>query len=607
MARRDVVDIQARLRSLSELAFPWVAVAVPGFAALNRLAVDSVWRDDLPTIRGLGLVALGGSTTLTTVAMQAASFVPLGPLPFRLAILSALALSVCAWLVFLLARRLLETNVPGSFLNTPLAAIAALSATLGPGLQGEGTVAGGATIPLAAGLLALLVYTHTEWPQPRRHLLTAIALGALLSENLVAAAVVGAAITVALLVQRDWPKTKRGLIPLGACAVVAAVLLLPALLRPFSPHATLNFGRSLFSFELASIDTLAQPTDGLTAWRVEVGTITLVAAVLGVVMGMVRSRTRWLAAPLIILVAADALFPATFGAVLTTDMLTPMRAFAIVAVAVAAGIGVQTLVTTLSDTGLPMAKAAAALVILFDITLVAVTSERAAFSVDRTSMHGATAYVDESLIKLQPNAMVLARSHALVWRLLAARVVGGCRPDVVIVPFPLIGHGTVATSVLAAEPGANMLIRDMALEGSPGEHAVSRIADRRPLYVELDPGWNASIAMHLRADGLWLLLEPQPLGRTDRRLAAEDAGKVVERVSKVASSTQPVDVATEAVLLNMARQQTVAAAMAQDRQATHDLLTRMAAVAPDDLFVRTMQQRLEHATGSNIDVTGLVR
>ena len=80
-------------------------------------------------------------------------------------------------------------------------------------------------------------------------------------------------------------------------------------------------------------------------------------------------------------------------------------------------------------------------------------------------MRGATAYVDEALVKLEPNAMVLARSHALVWRLLAARVVGGSRPDVVLVPFPLIGHGTVASSVLAAEPGANMLIRDVALEG----------------------------------------------------------------------------------------------------------------------------------------------
>jgi len=601
------VDIQALLRRLSEAAFPWVAIAAPGFAALSRLPADSVWRDDLATVRALGLVALGGPTTLSTVAMQAASLIPLGPLPFRLALVSALALSAAAWLIFALTRRVLEVHVRGSFLNTPLAAVTALSATLGPGLQGEGTVAGGATVSLAAGLLGLWIVSHDQWPKHRRHLFTAIVLGALLAENLVTAAVVAGAVVATIVVRKDWPKTRYELLPLAATPLVAGVLMLPALLRPSSPHATLNFGRSLFMFDLASIDTVAEPTTGLEAWQFELGIVPLVLAVLGVVVGLARARTRWLAAPLLVLAAADVFFPATSGGVLTTDLLTPLRAFAIVAVAMAAGLGVQTVVTTLSDTGLPMAKAAAVLVLLFDFTLVAVTSERAAFTVDRRQMHGATAYVDQALTRLDPNAMVLARSHALLWRLLAARVVGGTRPDVVLVPFPLIGHGTVATSVLATEPGANMLIRDVALEGAPGEHAVSRVADRRPLYVELDPAWDDRIAMHLQADGLWLALEPQPLGRSDRRMAAENSGKIIKKVNDVAASSQPPDRATESVLLSMARQQTVAAAMARDRQATHDMLAKMAAVAPDDLFVRAMQQRIEHAEGSSIDVTGLVR
>ena len=86
----------------------------------------------------------------------------------------------------------------------------------------------------------------------------------------------------------------------------------------------------------------------------------------------------------------------------------------------------------------------------------------------------------------------------------------------------------------------------------------SRVADRRPLYAELDPGWDARIAMHVEADGLWLSLEPQPLGRSDRRMAAEDAGKVIERVGKVAAASESPDRATESVLLSMVRQQTVA-------------------------------------------------
>lgn len=601
------MDLTARLRSVSEFVVPWMAAAIPGFAALNRVAVDSVWRDDLPTIRGLGLVALGGCTTLTTVAMQAASLVPLGPLPFRLAVLSAAALSLCSFLIFRLARRLLDTHVAGSALNTPIAAMGALAATLGPGLQGEGTVAGGSTIPLALGIAALLAFTHPTWPQERRHLLSAAAVGALVSENLVSAAVVTVALVVSMLVARDLPKTRRGLIPLGVVAGVAAILLLPALLRPSSPHATLNFGRSLSSFELADIDTLATPTTGLAAWRFEVGTVPLLAAALGLGIGLLRKRTRWLIAPIGLLVAGDALFPASFGAVLTTDLLTPVRAFAIAGVALGFALGVQAIVTTLRDTALPMAKAAAVLVLLFAFTLVAVASERAAFSVDRTEIRGATAYTDEALVKIEPNAMVLARSHPLVWRLLASRVVHGTRPDVIIVPFPLVGRGSVAASVLDAEPSANLLLRDVVLEGRPGEHAVSRVADRRNLYVELDPGWDIRVASHLEADGLWLALAPQPLGRSDRRLAAEQAGQVFDRVRKAAMLDGEVDPATGAVLMNITRQQTVAAAMANDRQATHDLLMKMASLSPEDLFVRAMQQRLDLAKGADIDVSGLVQ
>ena len=471
----------SRVRRLIEFLVPWVAMTIPGYAAIQRVATDSVWRDDLPIVRGLGLAALGGSTTLTTIAMQVASLCPLGPLPFRMALVSVCALCICAGLVFSLARRFVETHVPGSFLNTPLAGIAALCATLGPGLQGEATVAGGATIPLATGLLVLWVFTHPDWPQERRHLLASVFLGLLVAESMVAAAIVLTAIVASLIVRKDWPRNGRQWTALAAMLAAAAVMMLPSLLRPSSPHALLNFGRSFSQFDLASVDSLALPTTGLSAWRSEVGIVTISIAVLGAVIGLLRKRTRWLVVPLLVVVAADAVFPASQGGMLATDLLTPMRSYAIVAMALCACVGVQAVVITLSDTGLSMAKAAAVLVLLMHFALVAVTAERAAFSVDRTGTHGASAYTDEALIKLDPNAMILARSHVVVWRLLAAQVVGGVRPDVVVVPLPLIARGTVAAGVLALEPGASMMLRDIALEGTAGEHAISRVSDRRHL------------------------------------------------------------------------------------------------------------------------------
>jgi len=584
-----------------------VVIAIPGFAAAQRVGVDSVWRDDLPVVRGLGLAALGGSATLTTVAMQAASLVPLGPLPYRMALVSAMALSVCAGMVFLLARRVLATHVPNSYLNVPLAGVAALGATLGPGLQSEATVAGGATVPLAAGLLVLWAATNADWPQMRRHLLTAVLLGVLWSDSMLAACAVSIAVVLGMLGRKDWPKDGKGWIPVPVMVGVAAAMMLPALLRPSSPHALLNFGHGLSQLDLSIVDPLAKPTTGLSAWRTEVGVVTLSLAAFGAVIGLLRARTRWLVLPLLIVVVADAVFPASQGGVLTVDLLTPMRSYAVAALVICSCLGVQTVVTTLSDTGLPMAKAAGVLVLLLALALVAVTAERSAFSVDRSATRGATVYTDAALVRLDPNAMILARSQPVVWRLLAAQIVGGARPDVVVVPLPLIARGTVAAGVLAVEPGASMLLRDMALEGTAGEHAISRVSDRRRLYVELDPSWNGAVATHLRADGIWLSLGAHPLGRSDRRIAASEAATTLERLAKTVARNQVSDPATQSILLAAARQQVVAAVLAKDRQATNDLLQRMAEVAPDDLFVRALKQRAEFATGSIIDVAGLIR
>jgi hypothetical protein len=596
----------SRFRQFFDFLSLWLAVAIPGLAALQRVAWDSVWRDDLPLVRGLGLVAPGGPSTLTTVAMQLASLFPLGPLPFRAALISALALSICSTFVFLMARGVLETHVPGSFLNAPLAGVAALSASLGPGLQAEATVGGGATVPLAAGLAALWAITHPQWSKERRHGVCAILSGALLTESALAALVVLLACAVSMVLRKDWPGNRREWIAWGLWPLTVGVLMMPAWFRPLSPNSILNYGRDFSMAELAMVDPVARPATGLAAWKAEVGVVSLVIAVLGGVMGLVRKRTRWLVAPWLLVVAADAVFPASHGGVLTVDQLTALRSFAIVAIAMLASVGVQTVVTTLTDTALPMAKAAAVLLVLFDGTLVAVTAENAAFSVDRSVQPGASAYTDQALYRIDPNAMVLVRSHAIIWRLLASQVVAGARPDVVVVPFPLMGRGTVAAGVLAHEPAATMMLRDMALEGTAGPHAVSRVSDRRRLLVELDPAWKDEMAVHLKAEGLWLSMETQPLGRSDRRLAAENAGKVIERVAKAASS-QPADEATQSVLLTVAKQQTLAAALAKDRQVTYDLLQKMAAVAPQDLFVRALKQRMEHAKGATIDVSGLIR
>jgi hypothetical protein len=589
-----------------ESAVGWAAVALPPLLALGRATVGSAWCDDLPVVRGLGLVSVGASSSLSTAAMLAASQLPAGPLAFRAAVASALGLGLCTALLQRAARDVLERHVPGSALNAPLAAIAALTAGLGAALQREGTVGGGAVFGLAAGLGAVLAWSGGPRTL-RAHLLAGAALGALASESPVAAAAVLVAIGASLPFARARLAPRHLLAALGAVLVVGTSLALPALLRPSAPHVFLDAGRSLTGSGLIAVDTAAQRTAAWAAWRDDVGWVSLGLAALGLLVGLVRARTRAALVPLAVLVACDVAFPASTGGVLAPDPLAGLRAMALSAVAIAAALGVQIAARSLLDTGLPMARAGAALLVMFDVTLVAVSAEQAAFALDRSGRRGAQVFADEGLAKLEPNAMVLVRSHAAMWRLLAERVTSGARPDVVVAPLPLVSRGSVATSLLAAEPAMALLLRDVSINGSPGEHAVARLADHRPLYVELDPAWDAKVAAHLVPDGIWLRLTPQPLGLSDRKLGLAASQPVLDRLADAARSGGERDPAAAAMLKARARQHALACAIVGDKRATRAALDWIAGFDPDDLFARDLGQRLDHTKAGPVDVRGLAR
>jgi len=159
---------------------------------------------------------------------------------------------------------------------------------------------------------------------------------------------------------------------------------------------------------------------------------------------------------------------------------------------------------------------------------------------------------------------------------------------------------------MGAEPALSLLLRDVAMDGTPGELAISRLADSRPLYGEMDPSWNAKIAAHLAPDGLWLRVHAQPQGLSDRKLAIAATIKPFEQLAAAVRVGDEIDRASEAMLLAVVRQQTVAMALAGDKKATRELLLRISGFTENDLFVRDMTQRLDHAQGSAIDVHGLL-
>ena len=587
---------------------PWLALAlgllatwIPFGLAVARGASAGQWRDDLPAVRDLGLVAVGFGGGLSTLVTQALSLLPLGPRTFRAALGSALALALAARLLYGLVHQALTRAGPSPRLSAALAAIATLTAALSPTWQREATVGGGAMIAVAVVLAALTLGVRAAEAPAAVAPRTWIGLGALggaaLAESPPAALAV-AMMTLALIAARGLdPAAKAVRLPAPRVFVLAAVfgggtaalLLAPLALRPLAPRAWVDLGRALSAAGMMAVDTAGGRTTALEAWVHEVGLVSLGIAAVGAVVAVLRPRLRPVVAPFLVLVVLDTLLPARAAGVLSADPLTALRQLAVAALAVLSALGVHEVVGRVLRAQFPMARATAVLVVVFHLTLVALTSEEAGFATDRSEQFAAEVWADDALGGLEPRSAILVRSPAIAWRLWAARLTRGERPDVVVIPVPLLDRGRVAGSLLAMDRALEPLLRDFALTGQPTEFSLSRAADVRALHVEFDPAWSKRLISHLRIAGLWLEYAAQPLGPSDRRQSSAAAAVPMRRVlAAIADATVP-EAPTAAVVAAMLRADANVLNTLGEREAADVVLARIAELSARDPAVAELK------------------
>ncbi|WP_437305966.1 hypothetical protein [Sorangium sp. So ce388] len=619
------------------LAF--LSAALPFGLSLARAASSGQWREDLTAVRDLGLVAVGVGGGLSTALSQALSLLPLGPRTFRTALGSALALALASRVLYEMVRRLLleaarpaplpglslfrrlrggaaeparpaASPAPGSptsavspRLAAVLAAIAVLTAALSPTWQREATVGGGAMLATCCALVTVALASACA--EQARHAGRAwIGLGALLGATFAESPPAGLA---ALAAAYAMFIARRGLVDraadasdasasagpprrmlgaaAGAGALTAALLIAPLVLRPLAPRAWADIGRALTAGSLAAVDVASARTTALAAWSREIGVVSLLIAAAGMALALLRPRARWLAAPFLALLALDTLLPARAAGVLSADPLTPLRSLAVAAIAVGSALGAHAAVRALLDTRVPFSRSGAALLVVFQLTLVALTSEEAGFAADRSEQTAAEVWTDEAYGSLDPRSAILVRSPAIAWRVWAARITRGERPDVLVVPIPLLDRGQVAASLLADERKLMPLLRDFALAGEPSEFALSTLADVRPLYVELDPRWSKRLLGHLNVAGIWLEYAPQPLGASDRKLATAQSIAPIRRVLESLSAAAVPDTSTAAVLASTMRGQSNVVSLLGERVVAQSFLERLGELAAEDPFV----------------------
>jgi hypothetical protein len=244
---------------------------------------------------------------------------------------------------------------------------------------------------------------------------------------------------------------------------------------------------------------------------------------------------------------------------------------------------------------IPMARPVAILTVVFHATVVAVAVEEGAFVSDRSEHVAAEVWTDEALGALPARSALLVRSPAIAWRLWAARLLRGERPDVLIVPAGLVGQIPAVVQLLGTEPATEPLLRDLAMGVTPSEFALSAVADARPLFVELDPSWDRQVTSHLAVEGLWLRYAPQPLGPSDRVRPRQPMLEPSSELALAITQGRVRDDATAKVVARMLKEQAATLSMLglpDDASAAVDHLEQFGA----DSFVTGARLRLAYAS-----------
>lgn len=591
-----VVRPRPWVRSLASL----VAALVPfGFAAAGA-AASPQWRDDIALVRAVDLLVSPGSGAVGSLALQFSLLLPLGPIAYRGALVAALSLAAIGLLLFHAVRRALSAIAP-SRIDDLVALAAALTATLSASLQREGNVTGGATfaVALALGAMLLVMPEHAARaaPTPRAHVEPSghdlpprrwLAFGALAALTTLESASAGLALAVATLTLGAFRRPARGshalALSLVGAAATAALVLLPLVARPLGPRALLDLAAGSGLAELRTLDVAHLQGRGLARWVDDLGVSAFVLSCVGLAIGFARPAARHVIAPLALLLALDLALPPRNSGVLTADPLAALRGLSICCASAAAAVGVHGLALALHASKLSLAHPASVLVVAFHLTLAAMSAEEGAARAFRSTNSGVDAWTSEAFESLPPRALVLVRSDAVAWRLWSSKVVSGRRPDVTVVPLPLLGHGSLAAGLLADEPGLLPLLRDVSSSGAPGEFALSKLADARPLFVEFDPRWGRTLASHAIPDRLWLRFAPQPLGLSDRRAAQSSDQQSFARTAAAARRDDAHDQATLEVLATHAREQAGVAALVTDRELAQRALGQLTSLdrEPDE-------------------------
>ncbi len=200
--------------------------------------------------------------------------------------------------------------------------------------------------------------------------------------------------------------------------------------------------------------------------------------------------------------------------------------------------------------------------------------------------HVADTFDDHLVRSLPTGAVVLLYAPQSVFRVAGSQGEERLRPDITFVPMPLLHYPNLTARLLEEAPELRQLFRGIELTGDLREPDIQSLAGERPLFIELDARVPMSLYETLAPEGLYARVLPGGATDTDVELGRTEQARVWSQILAEAGPTP--DPETRAQILYRRFHDAIFLAAVGDREGARGALQVVLRLSPEDRAVRAL-------------------
>lgn len=212
------------------------------------------------------------------------------------------------------------------------------------------------------------------------------------------------------------------------------------------------------------------------------------------------------------------------------------------------------------------------------------------------------AFDEERVRRLPPDAVVVAHDPQTVFRHWSVAASERGRPDVTIVPMPFLGYPGVIDALVARDPDVTELLRGYLLEGELRQPDLQSLAMRRPLLIEMDVRVPPELYETMVPSGLYYEVLDAGATDTDVEQAIGPHEAVLDRLYAHLGDEARGHLETRNQLLWLHYVDALYYAGVGAREAARGAVRRGLAIQPEAQELRGLERALEGAASGRLDV-----